>query len=102
MIHVVAWIRIKEGKLEEFAGLFREFAAAVRQEQGCIRFAAAVDLKTDLPAQTTEKNVVTFLEMWKDLDALKAHGSSAHVQAYAENSKDLIEAMGTFKVLQEL
>jgi quinol monooxygenase YgiN len=102
MIHVVAWLRIKEGRLEEFAEMFRGFATAVRREKGCIRFAAGVDLETGFPPQTMEKNVVTFLETWENLDALKAHNGSPHVQAHAERSKDLVEEMGTFKVLQEL
>jgi quinol monooxygenase YgiN len=102
MIHVVAWLRIKEGKLEQFAEMFREFATTVRREKGCIRFAAGIDLETGFPPQTMEKNVVTFLEAWESLDALKAHSASLHVQAHAEKSKDLVEAMGTFKILQEL
>jgi quinol monooxygenase YgiN len=102
MVHVVAWLRIKEGKLQQFAEMFREFAITVRREKGCIRFAAGVDLDTAFPPQTMEKNVVTFLETWEDLDALKAHNASPHVQAHAEKSMDMVEAMGTFKVLQEL
>jgi quinol monooxygenase YgiN len=102
VIHVVAWLRIREGKMEEFAKTFNAFAATVRQEKGCIRFAAAVDLETGFPPQTMEKNVVTFLETWESLDALKAHNVSSHVQAHAERSKDLVQEMGTFKVLQEI
>jgi quinol monooxygenase YgiN len=102
MIHVVASLRIKEGKLDEFAHLYREFAGQVRKEKGCIRFEATVDVETGLPPQTREKDVVTFVETWESLDALKAHGISSHVQAHAEKSKDLVEAMGTFKVLKEI
>lgn len=103
MIHVVATLKVKEGKMEEFTRMFREFAVTVRKEKGCIRFAAAVDVEeTGFPPQAMEKNVVTFLEAWEDLDALKAHNASPHLQAHAERSKDLIEAMGAFKILQEL
>jgi quinol monooxygenase YgiN len=102
MVHVVATLKVKEGKMEEFARLFREFAVTVRQEKGCIRFAAAKDLDTGFPPQTLEKNVVTFLETWQDMDALTAHNASPHVQAHAERSKDLVEAMGTFKILEEI
>ena len=101
MVHVVASLRIKEGKLEEFVQMFRALAPVVRQEEGCHQYLFTVDLETGVPPQTIEKNVVTFIEKWESVDALQAHMMTPHMKAQAEKEKGVVEEIVSLKILKE-
>ena len=91
MIHVVAVITAKPGKRAAILEAFRANVAAVRAEQGCIEYGAAVDAENALASQT-KWGADTFLviEKWESMDALKAHAAAPHMAAYAAKTKDLI------------
>ena len=91
MIHVVAVLTAKPGKREEILKAFRANVPAVRAEQGCIEYGAAVDAENALAFQT-KWGADTFLviEKWESMDALKAHAAAPHMQAYGAKVKDLI------------
>jgi quinol monooxygenase YgiN len=101
MVHVVASLRIEEGKLEEFLGIFGPFAQVVRQEDGCQKYVCTVDLETGLPPQTLDKSVVTIIETWASLDALQAHLVSPHFVAQGEKEKGIVRGLDSLKILQE-
>ena len=93
MIHVIAVITAKPGKRAEVLAAFNANVPAVRAEQGCIEYGAAVDAE-GAPSIQTRYGADTFLvvEKWQSLDALKAHAAAPHMAAYAAKVKDLLAA----------
>ncbi len=91
MINVVAVITAKPGMRESVLQAFRANVPAVKAEQGCIEYGAAVDLENG-PKFQTRFGADTFLviEKWESMDALKAHAASAHMAAYAAKTKDML------------
>ena len=91
MIHVVAVVTAKPGKREELLRHFRANVPAVRAEQGCIEYGAAVDADTALPIQTRcGPDSFVVIEKWESVEALKAHGAAPHMAAYGASTKELI------------
>jgi quinol monooxygenase YgiN len=91
MIHVIAVITAKPGQREQILALFRANVPAVRAEQGCIEYGAAVDAENALPFQT-KWGPDTFLvvEKWQSMEALKAHAAAPHMAAYGASTKAFI------------
>lgn len=99
MIHVLASIQVKEERLQDFLKLFKANIPNVLKEDGCIEYAPAVDITADLPPQVLDANVVTIIEKWESLDALRTHLKAPHMLAYKEAAKDIVENV-SLKVLQ--
>ena len=99
MISVIASVRIKEGKVEEFLKIFKANVPHVREEKGCIEYVPTVDIDADLPPQTLDENVVTILEKWESVEALQEHLKTPHMVAYREKAKDMVIDT-SLKVLQ--
>jgi len=100
MIHVIASIRIKEGKVSEYLEILKENVPKVRGEKGCIDYLPTVDINAELPRQAMDADMVTIIERWESMDALHTHLGAPHMQSYREKSKDLVES-GSIKILQE-
>ena len=99
MIHVVAVITAKPGQRERILEAFRANVPAVRAEDGCIEYGAAVDAD-GLGSLQTKFGPDTFVvvEKWASVDALKAHAAAPHMAAYAARTKDMV-ASRTIHVL---
>ena len=79
MIHVIAVITAKPGKRDEVLKHFRANVPAVRAENGCIEYGAAVDAEPALPIQTKYgPDTIVVVEKWESMDALKARRGAAH------------------------
>jgi len=100
MINVIASIRVKAGMLSDFLEIFKSNVPSVREERGCIEYFPAVDIDADLPPQSMDENVVTIIEKWENLEALRDHLNAPHMLAYKEKAKDIVEGV-SIKVLQE-
>ena len=100
MINVIASIRVKAGRLSEFLEIFKSNVPNVREERGCIEYFPAVDIDADLPPQSLDENVVTIIEKWESLEALRDHLKAHHMLAYKEKVKDIVEDI-SLKVLKE-
>jgi len=100
MIHVIASICIKQGRLTDYLAVLKALMPAVRKEKGCIEYMPAVDIDAKLPVQVLDKNVVTILEKWEGLEELNAHLESPHMRDYREKVKNLVESVSV-KVLRE-
>ena len=100
MIYVVVSVRVKAGKLPEFLGLFGSVASLVREEKGCVQYVAATDFDSGLPPQVFDKDVVTILEKWESLEALRNHLAAPHMAAFFENEKRLTEG-SSIKIVTE-
>jgi quinol monooxygenase YgiN len=100
MVNVIAAIRVKPGKRTKFLEIFKANIPSVIAEQGCIEYLPTVDLDAGLPPQSLDENMVTILEMWESLEALRDHLKAPHMKAYRTQVKDLVAEM-TLKILQE-
>lgn len=100
MIYGVVSIRVKHGKRQEFLDLFKSNAAKVREEKGCIQYIPVVDIDTGSPLQVLDKDIVTVLETWENLEALDNHLATPHMAAYFEKEKEFVEAV-SLKTLKE-
>jgi quinol monooxygenase YgiN len=91
MIHVVAIVTAKPGQRAALLEAFHANVPAVHAEEGCIEYGPATDAEGVGPLQTPfGPDTFVVLEKWESLDHLKAHGASAHMKAYAAQTKDLI------------
>lgn len=91
MIHVIAVITAKPGMREKILEHFRANVPAVRAEEGCIEYGAAVDAEPALSIQTNYgADTFAVVEKWGSLEALKAHAAAPHMAAYAAKVKDMI------------
>ena len=99
MIVVVASIRVKAGKKEEFLDIFNKNVPTVLQEKGCIEYLPTVDCNAGLPVQKLDDRVVDIIEKWESVAALHEHLASPHMLAYREQVKELVEDV-SLKVLQ--
>jgi quinol monooxygenase YgiN len=100
MIHVIATVQAKPGKREAVLAEFRRNVPNVLAEKGCIEYGATRDLTTDIKAQIPfREDVLTIVEKWESLDALKAHLATPHMATYRERTKDLVAGV-TLQILQ--
>ena len=91
MIHVVAVITAKPGMRASILQAFRANVSAVKAEQGCIEYGAAVDAENALKFQTKYgPDTLLVIEKWESMDALKAHGAAPHMAAYAAKTKEMV------------
>jgi quinol monooxygenase YgiN len=91
MIHVLAMITAKPGQRDKILEAFRANVPAVRAEDGCIEYGAAVDTEALGKFQTHfGPDTFVVVEKWASVDALKAHAAAPHMAAYAAKTKDMV------------
>lgn len=91
MIHVLAIITAKPGQRDTILQAFRANMPAVHAETGCIEYGPAIDTEGAGSIQTRlGADSFVVVEKWESLEALKAHGASPHMAAYAAKTRDLI------------
>ena len=101
MINVIASIQIKDGQLNKFIEIFKSNVANVLNEKGCLGYMPTVDFPTGLAPQELNKDVVTIIEKWENLEDLQVHLTAPHMLSYREKVKTLVEGV-SFKVLEEV
>lgn len=100
MIHVVATIDIVPGQREDFLAEFARLVPVVRAEDGCLEYGPAVDLDSGLAAAgPPREHVVTVIEKWASLDALRAHLAAPHMVEYRHRIRDKVAGV-QLRVLQ--
>ena len=91
MIHVVAVITAKPGLRDSILQAYRANVPAVKAEDGCIEYGAAVDAENALAFQTKYgPDTFVVIEKWSNMDALKAHAAAPHMAAYGARTKEMI------------
>jgi quinol monooxygenase YgiN len=91
MVHVIAVITAKPGKRAAILEAFRANVPAVRAEQGCIEYGAAIDAENALSIQKKwGDDSFLAIEKWESMEALKAHAAAPHMAAYGAKTRDLI------------
>ena len=90
MIHVVAIITAKPGQRAAVLEAFKANVPAVRAEAGCIDYFPVTDTPGlgSVQAKLGEDSFAV-IERWEDVEALKAHGATAHMAAYGALIKPL-------------
>ncbi|MGD1152953.1 MAG: putative quinol monooxygenase [Syntrophales bacterium] len=101
MISVIASVRVKADWLPQFIEIFKVNVPKVREEKGCIEYFPTSDIDSGLPVQKLDKNVVTIIEKWQSVEALRAHLKTPHMLAYRDRVKDMVDDL-SIKVLQEV
>ena len=92
MIHVIATIEVEAGQREAFLEKFRQIIEPVRAENGCIEYGPAIDAETDVPVQAVKgENIVTVVEKWESVEALKAHFQAPHMLEYKQTVADIVK-----------
>ncbi len=90
-VYVVAAVEVKPGKRAAFIDIFKENVPKVHAEDGCRFYDPVVDFETGISAQAPLRaNVMTVVEKWASLDALKAHLDAPHMNSYREQVADLV------------
>jgi len=91
VIHVIATIELAPGTREAFLAEFHRIVPLVRAEAGCLDYGPTIDVPTELSAQPPGRDdVVTVVERWESIDALRAHAAAAHMQDYRIRVKDYV------------
>ena len=91
MIHVLAVITAKPGQRDSILQHFRANVPAVKAEDGCIEYGAALDADPALPFQTKYgPDTFVVVEKWASMEALKAHAAAPHMAAYGAKTKEFI------------
>lgn len=91
MIHVIATIELNPGVRDRFLAEFARLVPEVKAEAGCLEYGAAVDVASGLgPQVPLRPDVVTIVEKWESLDALRAHAVAPHMAAYRGRVKDFV------------
>jgi quinol monooxygenase YgiN len=99
MIHVIAHITAKPGQRGAVLAAFNRNRPNVLAEAGCIEYVPVVDADGAGRIQTpVGPDAFVVIEKWETMDALRAHGASPHMAAYAAEVKDLL-ASRTIHVL---
>ena len=91
MIHILAVITAKPGLRDTILTHFRANVPAVRAENGCIEYGAAIDAANAPPFQTPwGQDTFVVIEKWESMDALRAHAAAPHMAAYGAKTKEFI------------
>jgi len=91
MFHVIAVITAKPGLRDSILRHFRANVAAVRAEQGCIEYGAAIDAEDALSFRTKYgPDTFVVVEKWESMEALQAHAAAPHMAAYGAKTKEFI------------
>ena len=78
MIVVMGTIHLAEGDIDRLHGDIAKQMAATQAEDGCEQYIFSRDV--------TNPNLLLISERWRDMDAIAAHGKTAHM---AEFNKDI-------------
>ena len=82
MIKIIAKNYIKNDKKEIFLKLAKELIAESRKETGCI----AYDIY-----ESIDGRALTFIEEWKDEEAIKSHNNSNHFKTIVPKLAEFVD-----------
>lgn len=100
MIRVIANIELKAGSKASYLPHLLENVPKVQAEAGCLGYEPMVAADSGLPAQTQlHEDVITIVEAWESLEALRAHLKTPHMRSYRDAVKDYVQNI-SIQVLQ--
>jgi len=90
---ILASLKIKEGKRNEFLDLFKPIIEATRNEAGCIRY--------DLFQDTEDENIFTFIEEYDSEASFDAHRNMPYMISMRDKRELLKESyLGVEKLIR--
>lgn len=99
-VFVVAVIEVKPAKRAEFIKIFKGNVPNVVAEDGCIFYEPVIDFDSGIASQAPlRENVMTVVEKWASIDALRVHLKAPHMNVYREQVKELVAGV-TLNVMQ--
>jgi quinol monooxygenase YgiN len=90
MFIVIGKLTIKESKINEAIALSQKHVSRVRQQAGCISYAAHTD--------TELKNLLVFIERWQTMDHLEKHFQTNAALEFAENISKLVKETPSIEI----
>ena len=91
MIHVIARITAKPGQRDAILEAFARNRPNVLAEDGCLEYCAVIDAENGGKIQSPiGSDTFLVIEKWASIEALQAHGTSAHMAAYAAETKEYL------------
>lgn len=93
MIHVVATVTVKPGRLAEALALYRPFVPLVEAESGCRQYRPTVDVDLGLPTQRLDPDRIVVTERWDSIEDFRAHLAAPHVVAWREAIRDCLSGI---------
>ena len=94
MVGLIAKLVIKEGKMDEAIGLFKELMKSVAREEGTLFYTINRD--------KANPNTIIVMERYKDKEALKVHSSTPEFKAFFEKIGGLLAEKPENIVLEEI
>jgi quinol monooxygenase YgiN len=82
-IYLTAIVKSKPGFAEPMKALLLNMVEGSRKEEACIHY--------DLHQSTEDENMFIFHEEWASMEALQPHSETPHVNAFREQSVDIID-----------
>jgi quinol monooxygenase YgiN len=84
-------VPLSAGAREAFLAEFHRIVPPVRAGAGCLDYGPAIDVPSGLSVQPpVRENVMTVIERWESLEALRAHLAASHMQDYRARVKDYV------------
>jgi quinol monooxygenase YgiN len=94
-IAIVATLRVQDGKASEFETFFTGLAGQVREnEPGALLY--------HLAKSRTEANTYRVLEIYRDQEALTAHGGSPYFKAAGPQFRELLAGRPEIEILDSV
>ena len=91
MLYVIATLDLAPGTRDAFLAEFAKVLPLVRAEAGCIEYGPTVDAETGIASQSKiGPDRITIVERWESVDALRAHDTAPHMQAYRPRVREYI------------
>lgn len=94
MIKIVAKSVIKDGKKDEYLKIVKELIERSRKEEGCISYQLFEDIN--------DESVLTFIEEWKDSEAINLHNDSEHFTRIVPLLAQLRVGKGEINIYKEI
>jgi quinol monooxygenase YgiN len=86
---VVATIVPNPGQLDAVEAIYKQIIGSVHEEDGC-----------ELYALHRAKDRLVFIEKWRDMDALKAHGAGSILKDVHERLEGLVDSETVVQILR--
>ena len=83
MVLIIAKNTVKPEKIEDFLEITKPLIEGSNAEAGCIEY--------NLYRDRENSNIMTFVEKWKDTDAIKAHQNAPHYVEIVPELQPLLE-----------
>jgi len=94
MIKIVAKSVVKDGEKDQYLKVAKELIEKSKKEEGCISYELFEDIN--------DASVLTFIEEWKDSDAINSHNNSEHFTRIVPLLGELRIGKGEVNIYKEI